>query len=90
MNFAPIDDNFPFPFGKHYGKPIGNMPADYLIWALENVKSLQPNIREYIKGVEPILRKEIAEQKAASRYVSDALRTDELADRDKFMQRYNR
>ena len=90
MNFAPIDDNYPFPFGKHRGMPIGNMPAAYLIWAYENIKDLQPNIREYIKGVESVLRKEIAQQNAANAPVNDSLRTDELADRDKFMQRYNR
>ena len=90
MNYSPIDDSHPFPFGKHRGEPIGNMPAAYLIWAYENIKDLQPNIREYIKGVESVLRKEIAEQKAASKPVSDTLRTNELVDRDKFMQRYNR
>lgn len=36
------------PFGKHEGKPIEQVPRDYLRWVLLNVKVLEPPLREAI------------------------------------------
>lgn len=37
-----------FPFGKHQGKPINEIPRDYLAWALEKATSLDEEQREAI------------------------------------------
>lgn len=34
--------------GKHAGKKMANVPADYLIWVYENNKCSQ-QVREYVK-----------------------------------------
>jgi hypothetical protein len=37
-------------FGKHRGKPLAQIPADYLIWVLQNCLRLNPCTREAIEG----------------------------------------
>ena len=37
-------------FGKHRGKPLSNIPADYLLWVLRNCSRLKPALREAIEG----------------------------------------
>jgi exodeoxyribonuclease X len=37
-------------FGKHRGKPLQDIPADYLIWVLQNCSRLNPCMREAIEG----------------------------------------
>lgn len=37
------------PWGKHKGTPIGDVPADYLIWLLDNDKC-SGDVKEYIKN----------------------------------------
>jgi hypothetical protein len=37
-------------FGKHRGKPLSQIPADYLIWVLRNCSGLNPYTREAIEG----------------------------------------
>jgi hypothetical protein len=37
-------------FGKHCGKPLAQIPADYLIWVLRNCSRLNPYTREAIEG----------------------------------------
>ena len=31
-----MQDSDPFPFGKHKGTPIGDVPASYLLWLYDN------------------------------------------------------
>ena len=31
-DFVPTNDDTLMPFGKHKGKRLGDIPADYLIW----------------------------------------------------------
>ena len=37
-------------FGKHCGKPLAQIPADYLIWVLRNCSRLNLYTREAIEG----------------------------------------
>jgi len=36
-------------FGKHRGKHLRDIPADYLVWCLDNVSTLQPTLRREIR-----------------------------------------
>ncbi len=36
------------PFDKHRGVPVSEVPADYLVWCLENMDSLRPHMRTVI------------------------------------------
>lgn len=33
-----LTDNSPMPYGKHKGKQMINVPADYLLWLYDNGK----------------------------------------------------
>jgi len=49
-------------FGKHKGKKLENVPADYLIWLFDNNKC--PNsLRQYIIENRDVLDKEASEAK---------------------------
>ena len=37
------------PFGKHRGKPIQNVPGDYLRWVLKNCSNATPQLRRAIE-----------------------------------------
>lgn len=43
--------NFIFPFGKHKGKPISEVPVDYLKWCLANMQRIDPKTRAMIESV---------------------------------------
>lgn len=43
-----IDDEWVFPWGKHKGTKIGEVPADYLDW-LDGQAYLDNWVRDYIK-----------------------------------------
>ena len=43
-------DSTPFPFGKHKGKAMTNVPAEYLLWCREKVTNLDPGIKRYIEA----------------------------------------
>jgi len=36
-------------FGRHRGKHLRDIPADYLVWCLDNVSTLQPTLRREIR-----------------------------------------
>ena len=36
------------PFGRHRGKPLEEIPADYLEWILDNCTNLTPRLRSAI------------------------------------------
>lgn len=36
------------PFGKHRGGQVEDIPHDYLLWVLDNVKKLSPTLRSEI------------------------------------------
>lgn len=36
-----IPEEETFPFGKHFGKKMSEVPASYLLWAWENAVSVQ-------------------------------------------------
>ena len=57
-----MNDKSRMPFGKYKGEAMANVPADYLIWLLENDKCFGP-VKEYIKENLPNLKQEVAQEK---------------------------
>jgi hypothetical protein len=58
----PLTDDSPMPFGKHKDKKMMDVPADYLLWLLEQYESSgepqgarQNDVREYILQNEDML-----------------------------------
>ena len=61
---SPITDKTPCPFGKaYYGVPMANVPADYLLWALNNLTNLRADVRAYIEDNKAALEKEVKDKK---------------------------
>lgn len=53
------------PFGKHRGKPLGEVPADYLVWLLEQdwaTSDKWEGIYRYALNNEKALMQEVEEQ----------------------------
>lgn len=40
-----VDVNAPWPFGKHKGTPIKDLPKSYVSWALENMSNLDADLK---------------------------------------------
>jgi exodeoxyribonuclease X len=38
------------PFGKHKGEPIEDLPSDYIEWALRELDSLRPALKEEMEN----------------------------------------
>ena len=51
-------DNTLFPFGKHKGQKLANVPAEYLLWALDNLELSFP-LKTYIEENKAVLQDEI-------------------------------
>jgi len=61
------DDHYTFDFGKHEGKRIGDVPASYLEWCIDNLKPLPKKIKEYWIAMSDILEDEIREEEEKRR-----------------------
>lgn len=66
MIIPPTDeDRFP-DWGKHAGKKYGEIPGDYLLWVLHNVKLMHvPDgglVRAYIDDNKELLKREYKEK----------------------------
>lgn len=48
-------------FGKHKGKNVEEVPADYLIWAYETCENLDPTLKTYIAIHLKTLMEEVGE-----------------------------
>jgi len=57
-----FDDKTLMPFGKYKGTALANVPADYLIYAFENMNLSDP-LRAYIRKNMEVLKAEVARQK---------------------------
>ena len=55
-----LNDDSPMPFGKHRGKPMEEVPADYLIWCASKqwVAFQYPAVAEYIEDNWEIINSE--------------------------------
>lgn len=60
---AEYTDTTPMPWGKFKGHAMQDVPAEYLIWLLEN-KKCSGNLKAYIEENLQVLRKEISERKS--------------------------
>ncbi len=57
-----LQDDSPMPYGKYKGFPMEEVPADYLIWLMDNLRA-SPEIIEYVKENREVLDKEIKESR---------------------------
>lgn len=48
-----------FSFGKHQGKKLANVPAEYLLWCRANIKNLGLGLKRYIDDNMDALKKEM-------------------------------
>jgi uncharacterized protein (DUF3820 family) len=56
-------DSTPLPFGRHKGKAMQEVPAEYLVWCLENIPNLDVGIKDYINANMQGIRQEMARHK---------------------------
>lgn len=50
-------------FGKHKNKPLGKVPAEWLMWARDNIPTLDPKLKAYINANMQGLQQEVARHK---------------------------
>lgn len=63
METKAFTDDTKMPFGKHQGKRMEEVPADYLIWLYDEYKdTLREGLRLYIEDNLDVLKKEIKEK----------------------------
>ena len=60
-----LTDNSPFPFGQHKGKAMINVPAQYLLWCLEQdwFKSWEA-VELYILDNKEVIEQQAKKEKA--------------------------
>lgn len=59
---TPLDDSDPFPFGKHKGRPMEEVPASYLDWLRDQPwLGDWPAVKEYIERNARIIDEELEE-----------------------------
>jgi hypothetical protein len=65
-NKGRVNDSTIMPFGKHKGKRLDEVPADYLLWLADQpeVKYKYPTIFVYIDSRRPWLEMEARVQQA--------------------------
>ena len=61
---APLTDCSHMPFGKHKGKLMESVPAQYLAWlyAQSNLSQAAVHVIQYIESRRPAIDKELDEQ----------------------------
>lgn len=55
-----LNDYSKMPYGKHKGKQLIDVPADYLLWLYYNNKA-SPSVKQYIEDNLEVLKKEAVE-----------------------------
>jgi len=56
----PISDSYIMPFGKYEGDKIGDVPAKYLLWCLQQdwMKDKYPKVYQYLVNEQDTLLEE--------------------------------
>lgn len=57
-----LNDTSPMPYGKYKGRPMEDVPADYLVWLVDNLRA-SPEVEKYVKENLDVLQKEIQDGK---------------------------
>jgi len=59
-----LTDQSRMPFGKHEGKKLGELPASYLLWALDQdwCRRQWPDLIEYIRDNKAAIEMEAANE----------------------------
>lgn len=61
-----LTDESLMPWGMHQGKPMTDVPADYLVWLYENNK-VRGDVKRYIQANLETLKMQIANEKKGIR-----------------------
>lgn len=61
-----LNDESPMPWGMHQGKPMTDVPADYLVWLYENNK-VRGDVKRYIEENLDVLKMQIKNEKKGIR-----------------------
>jgi len=56
-----LTDESLMPFGKYQGKPMEDVPADYLMWLYDNEKCSE-QVKAYIEDNMDVIKKQINER----------------------------
>ena len=56
-----LTDESPMPYGKYKGRPMEDVPADYLIWLVDKRRA-SPEVMSYVEENREVLNKEIKEK----------------------------
>jgi len=62
----PLTDESPMPWGIHQGKPLDEVPPEYLIWMYENDK-LKGDLKRYAQENLEVLKMQITNAKKGIR-----------------------
>jgi len=63
-----LNDDSPFPFGRHKGKPMRDVPASYLDWLRGQSWLPQwPDVAEYIDRKEKVIDWELDREEQAQK-----------------------
>lgn len=70
-----MDDQSIMPFGKHQGKSLQNVPADYLLWLLDTdwCREKFPELIAYIRSNKDCLETDAEEERQSRGYTEDLL-----------------
>lgn len=63
MNQDKITGDWIMTFGKYDGCQLSSIPSSYLLWAYENIRTLRPDLKQYIEGNMEDLKKEVKNAK---------------------------
>ena len=63
---AELTDESPMPWGMHQGKPMTEVPAEYLVWLFENNK-VNGDVKRYIQTNLEVLKMQITNAKKGIR-----------------------
>ena len=65
LKSAAWTDKTLIPFGKHIDTPLGDVPADYLLWCYDqkDIMRKRPGLRAYIESGLVHLKEEAAKSK---------------------------
>jgi uncharacterized protein (DUF3820 family) len=59
-----MNDNSIMPYGAYQGQKMVNVPADYLLWLLEE-KRASNEVKKYVEANKEVLEQQVANQKKA-------------------------
>lgn len=62
-----LNDNSIMPYGKHKGKAMANVPAQYLLYCYENNKC-RPDVAFYVRDNQQVLKSQLTKKQKYELY----------------------